>query len=68
MPPAGFEPTVLANKRTQAQALDCAGTGIGCLDVVLEKLDRNRSLDSHEALSSLYIIYEHKTTTSLSEN
>ena len=29
MPPAGFEPTIPANERSQTQALDRAATGIG---------------------------------------
>jgi hypothetical protein len=56
MPQAGFEPPNLASERPQTHALDRAPTGIGCPAVVIEKLDRNWLLDSHEASSSLFII------------
>jgi len=56
MTPAGFKPENLVNERPQTHALDRAPTGMGCLAVVPEKIDRNRRLDSHEASSSLSII------------
>ena len=35
MPPASFEPTIPAIKqRAERHALDCAATGIGCVDTV----------------------------------
>jgi len=33
MPSAGFEPTNPASERSQTQALECAATGIGILEL-----------------------------------
>jgi len=35
MPPVGFEPTILADKRPQTYALDRAATGNGKIPVVV---------------------------------
>jgi hypothetical protein len=47
MSPAGFEPTIPANKRPQTHALDRAATGIGDKPyAVNECIDKKRNVNS----------------------
>ena len=52
MPPAGFEPAIPANERSQIHALDCAVTGIGVfslvdLKTVNQLINKNNNIKIH---------------------
>jgi hypothetical protein len=44
MPVVGFEPTILAGKRQQIYALDCATTGTGAKDNGVAKIAEGRNV------------------------
>ena len=47
MPPVGFEPTIPVSERPKTHALDRTATGIGVLEVYLEKIDQIANSDKN---------------------